>query len=114
MADERRGPETSLSKMIGGIADETGVSRAVVRKVIYAFLNAVGRNLAAGIRTKITNFGSFYAAERRFHNPHTGEMNEPVMWATWTPTGLLREMVKNRQTDGSLEKRPRGSLTPSE
>lgn len=111
MADSRRGPETSLSKMIGGIAEETGVSRETARKVIYAFLNAIGRNLAAGVRTKITNFGSFSAAPRRFHNPHTGEMNEPVMWASWSPTGLLREKVRTGQTDGSLEKRPRGSLT---
>jgi len=111
MPDERRGPETSLSKMIKGIAEESGVSQDVARRVLRAFFNAVGRQVAAGVRVKISNFGSFTATMRRFNNPRTGEPTEPRMWAHWSPTGLMREMVENGQTDGSLNKRPRGSLT---
>jgi nucleoid DNA-binding protein len=114
MADERRGPETSLTGMIKEIAEEAGVSQVVAWKVVHAFLNAVGRNLASGVRTKISNFGSFSASERRFRNPATGTMQEPVMYPHWHPTGLVVEAVRNGQTDASLSKRSGKSLTPAE
>lgn len=71
---------------IDRIAQESGISRRVVRQVIETGLAVITRELRAGGKVVLTGFGTFalrMRQERRGVNPRTGE--EMVIPAMRTP-----------------------------
>lgn len=61
--------------LIEHVAAEAGMSPKVVRVVLRAFFDVVGRRVAKGDSVAVTNFGTWSARhleERIRHNPQTG------------------------------------------
>jgi nucleoid DNA-binding protein len=48
---------TTLTEVVSA---EAGVSPKIVEKVLHAAFDVIGRNTAAGFRTAVTNFGTWY------------------------------------------------------
>lgn len=67
------------TELIEVVAHEAGVSPYVVERVLRATFDVIGRNVTAGFKVTVTNFGSWYSARRpaRLHrNPQTGGVVE--------------------------------------
>lgn len=90
-------PSGDLNHMdlIAAVAAESGVSKAVVDKVLRATFDVIGRTVANNGRVKITNFGSWF---RRIvpntRNPQTGESLGPSATARFRASGKLADAVK--------------------
>lgn len=64
------------SELIEAIAQEADISKAAAAKALDGFVNAVTSTLAKGDTVTLVGFGTFYVgerAERKGHNPKTGE-----------------------------------------
>jgi DNA-binding protein HU-beta len=85
--------------LVGWIADDAGISRAVAEKALGGALDAIGEALAAGEKVSLTGFGTFSVSQREARegrNPATGEkMRIPARKAVKFTTGSkLAERVK--------------------
>lgn len=62
--------------LIGKIADDAGITKAVAEKALNSFVSAVADALAEGDKVTLVGFGTFDVAERakrEGRNPRTGE-----------------------------------------
>lgn len=62
--------------LVGKIADDAGITKAVAEKALNSFVSAVTDALAAGDKVTLVGFGTFDVAERtqrEGRNPRTGE-----------------------------------------
>lgn len=62
--------------LVGKIADDAGVTKAVAEKALNSFVSAVTDALAAGDKVTLVGFGTFdiaSRAQREGRNPRTGE-----------------------------------------
>jgi len=63
------------AELIAGIAEETGLTRTEVARVLDAFVDEVTRTLKRGDRVALVGFGSFGVSKRKARtgrNPQTG------------------------------------------
>lgn len=60
-----RKPTIFTATLVRRIAQQTGLSQAVVRQVLGASLATVQAALAAGERVTLPGFGTFYTSERQ-------------------------------------------------
>jgi len=63
-------------QLINKIADETGASKALVKKCLEIFLNTIIKALKKGKKVSLVGFGSFQAIKRKGRkgvNPRTGK-----------------------------------------
>lgn len=94
--------------LVAAVAAEAGVSRAVVRKVLRATFDVIGRTVTGGHRVTATNFGTFSRRViSKTRNPQTGEPAGPTATAVFRPTGRLAEWVKSGTPTGTLGKSPK-------
>ncbi len=64
------------SSLIRQVAEETGASIEMTKKIIDASLNTIVETVSKGKKVSIAGFGNFYAATRaarKGRNPRTGE-----------------------------------------
>jgi len=62
--------------LVGKIADDAGITKAVAEKALNSFVSAVTDALAGGDKVTLVGFGTFDVAERtqrEGRNPRTGE-----------------------------------------
>ena len=62
--------------LVGKIADDAGITKAVAEKALNSFVAAVTDALAGGDKVTLVGFGTFDVAERtqrEGRNPRTGE-----------------------------------------
>jgi DNA-binding protein HU-beta len=62
--------------LVGKMADEAGITKAVAEKALNSFVSAVTDALAGGDKVTLVGFGTFDVAERtqrEGRNPRTGE-----------------------------------------
>lgn len=62
--------------LVGKIADDAGVTKAVAEKALNSFVSAVTDALAGGDKVTLVGFGTFdiaSRAQREGRNPRTGE-----------------------------------------
>lgn len=62
--------------LVGKIADDAGITKAVAEKALNSFVSAVTDALADGDKVTLVGFGTFDVAERtqrEGRNPRTGE-----------------------------------------
>lgn len=64
------------AELVGKMADDAGVTKAVAEKALNSFITAVSEALAKGDKITLVGFGTFDVAERsqrEGRNPRTGE-----------------------------------------
>jgi integration host factor subunit beta len=65
---------TTKKELVGRIADQTGLTKVVVKQVLQSFLDEIVEELAQGNRLEFREFGVFEVKERRARraqNPRT-------------------------------------------
>ena len=97
------------------LEEEAGLDAGTGRRVLQAVLNILARHVAAGFQVRFTNFGSFYARDRRLGSgglPHRraegAQLPGSVRTARFRPTGLFADAVRSREPVTTLRKRPKG------
>lgn len=84
--------------LVRAVAAESGVSQAVVRAVLRAFFDVVGRTVANGHRVTVTNFGTWRRKVlSNTRNPQTGEAAGPSASVGFRSTGRLSVWAKAGQ-----------------
>lgn len=91
---------TNLNHMalVRAVSAESGVSQAVVRAVLRATFDVIGRTVANGYKVRVTNFGTWrrkVLANTR--NPQTGEAAGPSASVSFRSTGRLSVWAKAGQ-----------------
>lgn len=107
--------QTRLTEMLAG---ETNLSQEEADRAVRAFMDIVGRHVAAGFRVRLTNFGSFFA--RDFQVPRGGlpgrraegaKIPSRVRRVRFLASGLLYERVRSAEPVTTLRKRGRGEAS---
>lgn len=62
---EKHNQTIFTATLVRRVAQQTGLSQAVVRQVLAASLESVQAALAAGERVTLPSFGTFYTSERQ-------------------------------------------------
>lgn len=98
------------TQLIEAVALEAGLSQAVVRAVLRAGFDVIGRTVTNGSRVTVTNFGTWYAKSnppRTVRNPQTGASRTAPASARaafrWSPT--VRDAVRSGRVLDTLKKR---------
>ena len=87
------------NELIAKIAQESGLKKGEVKRLLAAFSTSIADSLSKGERVKISGFGSFVLSERKSRmgiNPKTKEkMNiPPSVTARFKPSKQLKEQIK--------------------
>ena len=87
------------AELIAGIAEDTGVTRADVLKVLDGFIEEVTRTLKRGDRVALVGFGTFAVSKRKARtgrNPQTGAAIKIAArrLARFTPGKQLKSAIK--------------------
>lgn len=87
--------------LVRRVAESTGQSRQVTRRVLDTFLATVSDNLAEGENIEIRGFGSFKVVNRRertARNPRTGEKVQipSRLVPAFKPSRCLNEKVADK------------------
>lgn len=108
MTDTEQVPgDLNHMSLIRLVAEESGVKREDVAKVLRAMFDVVGRAVAQGSRVRIANFGSWLTRTvPNTRNPKTGESTGAVTVVRFRATGKLADAVKTGEIVGSLKKLP--------
>jgi len=93
------------AELVTKISSDTDIDKKAVEKVINAFIQSVGEELAGGGKVVLTGLGTFFTrenSERTARNPQTGEMIDVrgKVVARFKAGKLLAEVVK----DGKVTK----------
>ena len=87
------------AELIAGIAEETGLTRSDVLKVLDGFIEEVTRTLKRGDRVALVGFGTFGVSKRKARtgrNPQTGAAIKIAArrLARFTPGKQLKAAIK--------------------
>jgi len=87
------------AELIAGIAEETGLTRSDVLKVLDGFVEEVTRTLKRGDRVALVGFGTFAVSKRKARtgrNPQTGAAIKIAArrLARFTPGKQLKSAIK--------------------
>jgi DNA-binding protein HU-beta len=87
------------AELIAGIAEETGLTRSDVLKVLDGFIEEVTRTLKRGDRVALVGFGTFAVSKRKARtgrNPQTGAAIKIAArrLARFTPGKQLKAAIK--------------------
>ncbi|MEO1583295.1 MAG: HU family DNA-binding protein [Planctomycetota bacterium] len=105
--------------LIDRIADETGTTRVVAKRVVQQFLDEIVRELAKGNRLEFRDFGVFEIKERQARvaqNPRTLERVEVPAKKTikFKPGRLMRDGVEKTTEDRIAEIKLVPEIVPAE
>ncbi|WP_310877143.1 HU family DNA-binding protein [Priestia megaterium] len=81
--------------LVNGVAEKSGLTKKDAEKAVNAFLDVVTETLGAKEAINLTGFGKFETrerAERKGHNPSTGE--ELIIPATTVPAFKAGKQLK--------------------
>lgn len=86
------------NELVSAIAEESGVTKKDVEKVVKALTSAIQAELANGGKVQIPDLGAFKCSERKertVRNPRTGEtsLSPACKVAKFTPAKALKECV---------------------
>src|SRR5476649_3025581 len=100
-------------EMAHAIAEETGLTQAIVREIIQRQFDGIINTLETEGRIELRNFGVFEVKKRKprkARNPRTGEnvLVPAKLVVTFKPGREMEERV------GQLKKVPGGAAAPSE
>lgn len=94
----KRKATITKKELVERIAEETKLTQVLTREVIQTFLDTIVKELAAGHRLELRDFGVFLTRKRRSRrarNPRTGEEVSVVARTvvSFRPSRHLREEV---------------------
>ncbi len=115
MTNAQQPPTVQADQLIQQLAEKSGLDPKQAKKVITAFSDTIGENLAQGKRVRIHNLGTFepkQRAERYATIPKNQQrITIPATTApTFKPAEALRDKLKGTATAGQGAIGPPGIL----